>query len=168
MSIKLVLDELTRASPAFIYLHTFFNALIFLSKKYLLLGLFLIGSDIFNFLLKEYVFRTMMGNRYYPILGYGIRPNMKDCGLFRNNTLSKSYGMPSGHSQIICLFITYWILEILKEDGFQTFQIIILIIIALVVMYSRVYWAKCHTIAQVLVGGIIGISLGILFHKKVS
>lgn len=33
------------------------------------------------------------------------------------------------------------------------------------VMYSRVYWSKCHTIQQVIVGGLIGTLLGYLIYK---
>lgn len=51
-----------------------------------------------------------MGNKNFPILGR--RPdNAKNCKLFH----TKSYGMPSGHSQISALFSTYLILKIINN-----------------------------------------------------
>ena len=170
INIYFILDRLTRASPLLIYLYMLLNYVLLGSKKYLLLGVIFFGSDILNHILKEYVFRILMRNQNFPVLGYGTRPNTKDCGLFCTGKESKSYGMPSGHAQIICFFVTYWILKILnnKERKYinKLFSIGILLALAFLVMYSRVYWAKCHTIQQVLVGGTIGVCLGNIVFRK--
>jgi len=172
INIFFILDRLTRASPLLIYLYMFLNYVLLGQKKYLLLSIILFGSDICNHILKEYVFRPLMGNEKFPLLGHGTRPNTKDCGLFCTGKESKSYGMPSGHAQIICFFVTYWILEIVNTTDRKyinkLFSIVILLASAFLVMYSRVYWAKCHTIQQVSVGGTIGICLGLLFYTKMN
>ena len=159
-----VVDGITRAYPIFIVLHTLLSSLLFSSKKLLLLGIILFVSDIFNHFIKEHIFRPLMGHRNYSILGSGMRPNTKDCGLFRVGTHSKSYGLPSGHSQVVWLYSTYWILDILNDkdrtDTNKAISIFILAMLACLVMYSRVYWAKCHTVQQVLVGGVLGIIFG--------
>ena len=168
-NIYFMLDRLTRASPLLIYLYMLLNYVLLGNTKYLLLGFIFFGSDIFNYILKEYVFMTFMGNKNYPVFGYGTRPNTKDCGLFCTGKESKSYGMPSGHAQIICFFVTYWILEILnKERKYKIIPISILLALAFLVMYSRVYWAKCHTIQQVLVGGTIGVCLGNVVFRELN
>ena len=41
-------------------------------------------------------------------------------------------------------------------------QIIILLLFALLVSFSRVYVDKCHTIQQVIMGGLFGILSGII------
>ena len=164
-----MLDRLTRASPLLIYLYMLLNYVLLGNTKYLLLGFIFFGSDILNHILKEYVFRIFMENQKFPVLGYGTRPNTKDCGLFCTGKESKSYGMPSGHAQIICFFVTYWILEILnKERKYKIIPISILLALAFLVMYSRVYWAKCHTIQQVLVGGTIGVCLGNVVFRELN
>ena len=76
-----------------------------------------------------------------------------------NNKISNSYGMPSGHSQIAWLFTTYSILN-LQNHKYKSMKILLLIILASMTSYSRVYWSNCHTIQQVLVGGLIGIFFG--------
>jgi len=145
------------------------NYVLLGNNKYLVLGFIFFGSDIFNHILKKYVFTTFMGNEKFPVIGYGTRPNTKDCGLFCTGKESKSYGMPSGHAQIICFFVTYWILEILnKERKYKIIPISILLALAVLVMYSRVYWAKCHTIQQVLVGGTIGVCLGNVVFRELN
>ena len=170
MKILNYLDGIARASPIIIYIYTFLNASLFGSKKYLFWGLILFGSDCFNHIIKEYVFRPLMGSKKIPILGYGLRPYTKNCGLFRTGKYSTSYGMPSGHSQIVCLFATFSILEILntknRSDMNKMISITVFVLSAILVMFSRVYWAKCHTIQQVLFGGCIGIGLGFFFHSK--
>jgi len=172
INIYFILDRLTRASPLLIYLYMFLNYVLFGYKKYLLLGFIFLGSDIFNHILKEYGFKKFMGNKKFPVLGYGTRPNTKNCGLFCNEKDSKSYGMPSGHAQIICFFVTYWILEIIQTKNRKRinklFSIGILLTLALLVMYSRVYWSKCHTIQQVIMGGVIGISFGYGTHNLLN
>ena len=63
----------------------------------------------------------------------------------------------------------YNILDILNDkertDANKAISIGILAILALLVMYSRIYWAKCHTVQQVLVGGSIGVGFGVAVYR---
>jgi len=94
----------------------------------------------------------------------------KNCGFFLNpkETLSKSYGMPSGHSQNAVFFSTYVIMNMLDSNislHQKTFGISLFICLALGIMYSRVY-LNCHTIPQVVVGGLIGFLLAKIYYEK--
>ena len=140
----------------------------------LLLSVTLLLNDGLNHFLKYSIVRPIMGNKKYGILGSGARPQgAKDCGLFVGckDPLSKkeSYGMPSGHSQNVMLFSTYAILTLMKGDHTDTMKKIGYVFfssLAVGIMYSRVY-LKCHTVQQVIVGGLLGLILGyIYFHKK--
>ena len=76
--------------------------------------------------------------------------------------------MPSGHGQNITLFTTYYILELLDSmDPFKNIYIGLLILIGVLVMYSRVKF-RCHTTQQVILGGIIGVAMGNIFYKFVN
>lgn len=125
------------------------------------------------------------------ILGIGHRPNgATNCGVFLNleNKISSSFGMPSGHSQLAWAVSTFLILyllnnnkinnknnnnnntkknkntinKILTNKNYKIFIIIILLLFALLVSFSRVYVDKCHTIQQVIMGGLFGILSGII------
>ena len=76
------------------------------------------------------------------------------------------YGNPSGHSQFAWFFSTFWILYILNTNTFPNtvsniLSIICLILIAMIVSFSRVY-IKCHTKDQIITGGIIGCVIGVI------
>ena len=77
--------------------------------------------------------------------------------------------MPSGHSETSTFFSTYLILKIIFNDDlhllYKIVSFIFLSFFPLLVMYSRVYWAKCHTIQQVIVGGLMGIIFGCIIFK---
>lgn len=126
------------------------------------------------------------------ILGIGHRPNgATNCGVFLNldNKIASSFGMPSGHSQLAWAVSTFLILyllddnnkiniknnnknntkknkntiiKILTNKNYKIFIIIILLLFALLVSFSRVYVDKCHTIQQVIMGGLFGILSGII------
>lgn len=137
-----------------------------------------ICCNIINVLLKTFIFKPLYykcGNKNIPILGRGDRPRghpkLDMLENYYNNSIS--YGMPSGHSQIICFVSTFWIIQILysktrcKYENYHkltlqnNISIIYLILIALFVMYSRIV-QRYHTIQQVILGGIIGCSIGII------
>ena len=130
----------------------------------------LLGSGFMNHVLKEFVFKPLMGNKKYPILGIGTRPTgATNCGLFydKHNTISKSYGMPSGHTQFAAVFSTISILKVLETSQpyhMKVFECIILILFIVSVAQSRIL-LKCHTLQQTLVGGLIGIFIGYKSYK---
>tara|TARA_B110001450_G_scaffold60509_1_gene57226 strand:+ start:282 stop:833 length:552 start_codon:yes stop_codon:yes gene_type:complete len=139
----------------------------------LMLLVALLINDLINAFLKYKICAPLMGNNKWSIFGYGTRPKgAKHCGTFikpgSNGIPKGSYGMPSGHSQNAMFFTTYMILHLInsnynkltKNVGIGLFSII-----GIIVMYSRIYF-KCHTIQQVLIGGLIGGTLGALYFKN--
>ena len=79
-----------------------------------------------------------------------------------------SYGMPSGHSQNAIFFSTYVILNLIySKYNYLTkvYGIILFTLAGVGIMYSRVY-LKCHTVEQVIAGGLIGGILGALYFKN--
>ena len=115
-----------------------------------------------------------------------------DWFLGKNNVIAKSFGMPSGHSQFAWTFSIFYILKIYydrknlmnkikssknkqnnytekdKNIYYKIFNFItiakisFLFLFAIISSYARVYVEKCHTFEQVIVGGIIGSTIGYL------
>ena len=149
-----------------LYLFTTYILCVFLNN--ILKNLFKIIYNLFN--VKE-----------IPILGQGIRPNgATNCGsfLFYPDKPATSYGMPSGHSQSIWFLVTYLIL-IIKDKKINLFErrinkkynevikyvsIIGLLSLGTLVSYSRVEIEGCHTIEQVILGGLLGASIGYIAY----
>ncbi|AYV78027.1 MAG: dolichyldiphosphatase [Edafosvirus sp.] len=94
-------------------------------------------------------------------------PPAEGCGIYSQCNISAdhkpTYGMPSGHSMIICFSAIFWILYIQKysgmSKGWKLFSTILLLTIAILVMISRIV-IGCHNFLQVIVGAMIGILLG--------
>ena len=113
-----------------------------------------------------------------PLLGIGKRPaNATSCGTYLDGLLSTTYGMPSGHSQIAWSVAIYFILKMIKKwynndkDNkpitilgyiWLILSCIFILGIATYISYSRVYIEGCHTIQQVIIGGILGSIMGFL------
>ena len=152
---------------------------------YLLILVFI--TNFFNGFLKYSIMEPLykkLGNKELPILGIGSRPPGAASCQFNIDPKHKkatSFGMPSGHSQIIWTIGTYIICNLvnrfinnIKQRENKTGAIDILeniwifISIGLLfstmiyISYSRVYIEGCHTIQQVVVGGVIGIVLGFI------
>ena len=109
-------------------------------------------NTFINIFLKNNIFKPLMGNKNFPILGKGTRPpGAKNCSYFSNGKLAKSYGMPSGHAQSIAFFLTHE----LTYNHYTTLQKILLIVLCIYMIYSRVKLG-CHTSQQVIVGSILG------------
>jgi membrane-associated phospholipid phosphatase len=161
-----ILDGFTRAYPLIIIFHTFLNGILHNNSDEFHFGIFLLISDVFNHFIKSFLFKPLIGNKKIPLLGFGTRPQNMNCGLFIDNKEINSYGLPSGHSQIAWLFTTYRILN-LEEKNFRPISLL-LIGLATLISYSRVRWAKCHTIQQVILGAGFGIILGIIYNKNKS
>ena len=101
-----------------------------------------------------------MGKTKYNVVGYGKRPNgAKNCGVFKDDKKAISYGIPSGHSQSAMACPSY----ILFNHMYDNVNVIILLyILGACVMASRVYF-NCHTVQQVLVGGLFGVLFAYIF-----
>ena len=85
------------------------------------------------------------------------QPRPKDCAPY----MKKSYGMPSGHSQVAGFAAAFvW------EEATRM-QKMILILAAAVTMTQRVM-THCHSVAQVFAGVTVGVVFGLLAFKIVS
>ena len=178
--------NITRSTPTLylVVILTYFLINPSYLKLYLLVSY--LGLNISNHILKQIfkiIYKLTVGvNQPMGILGLGRRPDKAtDCASFLNfnNIKPKTYGMPSGHSQLSWCVVTYLLLHIYsKRDSLlkdftknnklrKMYLIIIsliLITFATLVSYSRVYVEHCHTLQQVIVGGIIGIIFGFVIY----
>jgi membrane-associated phospholipid phosphatase len=96
------------------------------------------------------------------------------CGVWKDKprrgteggTTHHELGFPSGHAALAALAATYWSLQLLwgdvgtSETAVGTYVSVgLLAAFALLVIASRVYF-KCHSILQVIAGGILGAGVG--------
>ena len=169
MAIKSTISGILRAYPVIMMYSTGLLYIMTSDLDFLYLLIVLWMGEGLNFTLKYKILKPIFGDNI-PILGQGSRPSgAKDCGVFLSKKEKKkltSYGMPSGHSQNSAIFATFLILKLL-EDGLNITSIIKIATIAglsVSVMASR--WVfKCHTVGQILIGGILGTFLGTIAFK---
>lgn len=149
-----------------------------------LLYLFITGliSECSVPILKEVIFKMLCNcykKDYFPLFGNCKRPSgAKGCdSCLNSDKLSTSYGMPSGHAQIMgCITgYIYFYLKYkteLKYKNKKKYNLLIglLFMLNIYMGYTRVYVTKCHTIGHVILGGLIGLSISYLcfkyFNKK--
>ena len=160
-----------RAFPLIIISSVLLSYFLTNNVDLLLLGIFLSINDVVNHGLKTLIFKPLIGGKTLPFLGIGKRPNgAKNCGMFKYcpPEIASSYGMPSGHSQNAVFFSTYVILNLINSNFIyptKVYGTVLFTSLALGIMYSRVYF-KCHTVQQVIVGGLIGGVLGALYYEN--
>ena len=185
-----LLATLARTSPIIFMVVLFLFCLLDQSYYSYYFFIVYIIVVIINWIAKTLIFKPIynyLGVDILPILGLGSRPKNGNIGIdtyncdfiFSNDSndiITQSFGMPSGHSQIAWAIATYiickvlkkiikhWINKNYKQSLLLLFLIIIVISIATYISYSRVYIENCHTIQQVIVGGIIGIICGLLIY----
>lgn len=114
----------------------------------------LLFGEVGNRLLKNTT--KLLGPDFQPFQ----RPNppLGGCSVFYDPVSSGSWGMPSGHAQIAFMAGVFWVLYIFDNYKLTTsrvFSIIVLLFMSLFISLSRVM-IGCHTIPQVVIGGIIG------------
>lgn len=161
-----ILELLLKEYPIIIKVIVLSIFLITKNNEYLYLFTLLILSKGINYILKYFIFKPLMGKKIYPIIGSGERPGKKGCSTSFGKTNKITYGMPSGHSQFAVFFSTYILLMLNTfdlKDNIKLFIKISLILIALIVMYSRIIF-KCHTYQQIILGGMIGYVLSKYFY----
>jgi membrane-associated phospholipid phosphatase len=74
------------------------------------------------------------------------------------------YGMPSGHSQLAAFSLVFMALVLQeKHYGYGWIIILLFLFLTLVSMVQRVV-IKAHSIAQVIIGGLLGGGIGYLFY----
>ena len=164
-----IVNGLMRGYPTFIVFASLLYSVLYADTTNFFFAIYLFCTDDLNHLTKEYIAKPIFGNKKLPVFGYGKRPYPNAISsMFPPDTPSKSYGMPSGHAQIAGVFSSYWSFKIWedeeREENMKLLSIGFLIGLVLLVMYSRVYWMKCHTLQQVTLGGVIGTVLGYVFY----
>ena len=113
--------------------------------------------------LKYLIIKPIFKDKVYPIIGCCNRPsNAKNCGYLKDppGYKTNTYGMPSGHAQIALAFSVYLLLSEHYSKNLTYGKALFYILSAISVSYSRLY-LNCHTIQQVLIGGMFGAILGI-------
>ena len=181
---NLLLPTLSRISPLLCPILLFVNCIIYPSFNSFYIFIMYIIIMLLNYFEKVLIFKPiyeLLGKTTLPILGRGLRPEgANSCSFILDGKDSKVFGMPSGHSQLAWTLATYIIFKIIynfknKQDKMdKTFLIldyiwiiiscILIIITSFYISYSRVYIEGCHTIQQVIIGGILGIIGGFLIY----
>ena len=172
------IPNVLRAAPTIFVFAAFISALVLQTLWTTTFFIGIIASCILNGFLKDFIARPLYANfnrLSLPIIGRGPRPlGAKDCSDFIkcSDRIPISFGMPSGHSQIAwftVVFLISYITYKYKQDRRRHtriekikyyISIIALLIIGIAVSYSRVVF-KCHTYQQIIIGGLIGGSVGI-------
>jgi membrane-associated phospholipid phosphatase len=168
--------HLSKFIPTLIIIASLSFGIIFFNIKAIIFAILCLICNFINFILKNYFFKPLyyyLGKSRIPILGLGERPhNHPRLDMLENYyTEAFSFGMPSGHAQSILFFATFWIIYILYEFKkkktnrdiiLKCCSIIYLMCLCILVIYNR-YYFKYHTIEQLVIGGLVGIGLGILF-----
>lgn len=115
-------------------------------------------------LFNEYILKPIFKNYVCGVTG--ARPiGARGCDVFScDRSSDDSFGMPSGHALVAIFFATFWSLYLGHHNGWRLEHnlsgFIYLWIISLLVVVSRV-WFGCHTVQQVIIGGIIGATLAL-------
>ena len=182
-----LIPTLSRLSPVIIYIIIIMKCVItptFDSIYLFICFCIIVGS---NWTLKHIIIKPLyklLNKLTLPILGSGERPKgAHSCAYTLDNKISTSYGMPSGHSQTAWTFATYIICKIINNLNNEinkdnknnkampvinyiwlSLSCIAVFCIAIYISYSRVYIEGCHTIQQVIVGGLIGIGSGFIIY----
>jgi len=166
---KIILpDDLNRTSNIILFTITLILSYIYnLSLTYSIEQFY--GVAILNYFFKHQIFKRIMKDNTYPIIGRGLRPTGAiNCGEFRDNfldnsiipKLSQSYGFPSGHSQCAGFFITF-IFNHFRNNPYIFYTSLIY---SLYIPYTRVKLG-CHTVEQTIFGFLFGILTYYLFEK---
>lgn len=166
--LELQATGLARAFTVIVPLVSILIGIFFRQPIGIYFGLLIPMMDLINRGIKHGLKEYYGDREELPILGRGERPEgAKHCGSFVDvdaDGIPTSFGMPSGHAQVALITATFWTLYLYNTydwDIQNEFAIVILWMICLSVAYSRVH-LNCHTIEQVIFGGLLGIIFGSL------
>ena len=121
--------------------------------------------------LKGFIFSEILNKSFKYFLQMPRPKNAGNCSIIDKSKLFnlKSYGMPSGHSQCAWYFGIYYSLLIYFDTNYSKLTKIVcisgLLISSTFVSYSRIH-IYCHTLFQVLYGGILGGIIGTLTYNN--
>jgi len=170
---KRQLEQFTMVAPLLMIFTAFIIPLFTGTIKDFNFFILLSVADGLNYIIKHYIVQPIMKDKTYPIIGSGKRPDeAKSTGIFSSDKPSTTYGMPSGHAQGVSVFSTYLITNKIMKSTFSKYIKIIvsliLVAFALLVMYGRVILTRAHTIQQVIVGSLVGITIVIIYNKFIA
>jgi hypothetical protein len=170
---KSQIEQFTMAAPLLITFTAFIIPLFTGLKMDFNFFILLSVADVLNYIIKHYIVQPIMKDKTYPIIGHGKRPDgATSTGIFFTNKPTTTYGMPSGHAQGVSVFSTYLITNKIMKSTFskyiKLFLSLILATFAILVMYGRVILTKAHTIQQVIVGSLVGITIVIIYNKFIA
>jgi membrane-associated phospholipid phosphatase len=173
-----------QSTPITIPFFGIYYGLLTVNYWLLAFGISAIASHFMNNIIKvifKFIYNVIKSDSI-PLLGIGVRPkDAKNCSAFTNckkcDIYPKSFGMPSGHSQLAWFCFTYGMLymvehitqkytfekDLVKRRIWFIIGFIIMFLMAITLSYSRVY-LKCHTVQQVIIGGLFGIGFGVLLY----
>jgi len=151
-------DEIERMSPFLLLLLLLYRAIK--NNEWKILIAYIV-NNFSNLILKNFIFKPMMKDKKYPIIGKGKRPDgAKNCKIFSDDSYAKSYGMPSGHAQSISFFAVN---ELYRNKSNK----LLVILLSTYLIFSRIKLG-CHTTQQVIVGTIFGVVFALLFHYFIN
>jgi membrane-associated phospholipid phosphatase len=141
--------SILRASPALSFVISFVLFITTQIDMYLFLMVLIFLGELLNNVLKHGVFKPLMKNNKWPILGYGIRPlnskNSSQFGDINKPPHKNTYGMPSGHSQTALLFATFLTLMITDYHSSSISKYTqIILISSLVVFTLSILWSRLY------------------------
>ena len=173
-----VLPILARSTPATVIIILVTNLILNPSMNAMYLLLMYVGNMFLNYGLKFLFSKTLYSNKKTSLsfLGTGTRPTGASlCGISLNSTKKEaSFGMPSGHSQLIWATVIYLICKVTNKYVnnevnntvlsilWLIFAYVLLFGVGIYVSYSRVAIEGCHTVQQVIVGGLVGTIYGLI------
>ena len=182
-----LIPTLARTSPYVFPIILFANCILMPSYESFYIFIMYFAVMLSNFFAKTLLFKPIynfFGKTSIKFLGIGSRPKgANSCGTGFDGKDSNTFGMPSGHSQLAWAFAIYTILKLIqkiKNDKdinnntnkasialkylWLCISCIIIIGVAFYISYSRVYIEGCHTIQQVIIGGLIGFGWAFLLY----
>lgn len=158
------LDCLARAYPLLVVVSFVGFGLVFNQIFFVFLGLLLLFEGLLNCLIFKPLAKRLWTQ--LPILtrvfGQGERPCTScHCTIqYKRENLSE-YGMPSGHAQLAFSVSVFWLLTLASYSRLNIWNTAYLLVLAIGVSWSRVL-IRCHSVGQVIVGGVLGSGLGLL------
>ena len=156
---------IARAYPFMFLMFSLLLGVVFrLDHLVCLVGVVLVSDSANEFVTKPMVYNILS---QLGMLHVAARPKgAKNCGSFLDETnihkTSKSYGMPSGHS-LSSMIISFFLIGYIIDHHDKTLQrdvlIVFVCLMGVSICVSRVY-LQCHTVLQVIIGGILGSIIG--------
>ena len=177
-------NNIITSSPYTIYLSCILASLISGDYKYVLFGAFVIffgdmcnamEKKIFKAILPDYFGKRPSG------CGNSLGKKCSGCGIYPSRKVSKTWGMPSGHTQIITLTAVFWTIYLVAmykheqaqydaknipnppNQGTLITQLIFIWLLTVIICAQRVY-SKCHNLIQIAVGAAFGAGFGVLVY----